>query len=132
MLRNLLFVGLGGACGAASRFVVETWIARWLGRGQPAGLPPTHWAILVVNVAGCLAIGVLLGISASRGAFPREARLFLMTGLLGGFTTYSTFGAHSMALLEGGHVERLMLYLGLHLALGLGAVWAGLALGRVV
>jgi CrcB protein len=130
MLRNVLLVGLGGACGAAARFLAETWITRWLG-ARAGGLPPGHWAILAVNVVGCLAIGVLLGISASRGALPREARLFLVTGLLGGFTTYSTFGAQSLALLEDGAPGRFVLYLGLHLVLGLGAVWAGLALGRL-
>lgn len=132
MLRNLLFVGLGGFCGAGLRFLAETWITRWMGKGAPGGLPPGHWAILAVNVAGCLAIGLALGFAESRGAFPREVRLFLFTGLLGGFTTYSAFGAQSLALLEGGHAERVILYLGLHLVLGLGAVWVGLVAGRIL
>ena len=131
-MRNLLLVGAGGFVGAVARYLLIGWISRRTGPGAfgVAGLFP--WGTVAVNVLGCFAIGLLSGLAEHRGLLTAELRLFLVIGLLGGFTTYSPFGYESLALLEGGAggLGRALLYVGLHLVMGLAAVWAGLALVR--
>jgi fluoride exporter len=87
---------------------------------------------LAVNVAGCLAIGVVSELSESRGAFPQETRIFLTAGVLGGFTTFSAFGNESLNLLAGGERGLFSANVALNLALGLGAVWTGRFLARLI
>lgn len=119
-MSGLLWVGLGGGLGAMARHAVA------LGLGAPApGRFP--WATLVVNVSGCLAIG-LLAAAWARAAVPEPTRLFLATGLLGGFTTFSAFGLESLALLRRGDPGLAALYVAASVLLGLGAVWLGLRL----
>jgi CrcB protein len=93
--------------------------------------PRVPWGTLVVNVAGCFAIGLLGGLADTRGVLTASARLFLLIGVLGGFTTFSTFGYETLGLLREQALARAFLNVGLQLALGLGAAWAGLALSRL-
>ena len=123
MLRVLL-VGLGGGLGAMARYGVSVWAAQWPGAAAfPAGT-------LLVNVLGCFVIGVLGFAGETRGLLTPEARLLLVTGFLGGFTTFSTFGSETLGLARGGATAAALGYVGAHLALGLGAVWAGQALAQ--
>ncbi|MBW2011953.1 MAG: CrcB family protein, partial [Deltaproteobacteria bacterium] len=87
---------------------------------------------LTVNVMGCFFIGFGGGLMESRQLFTPEARLFVFTGLLGGFTTFSTFGYESFNLARDGQMIGVLLNIGLHLLLGLAAVWAGNLLSRFV
>jgi CrcB protein len=118
-------VGLGGAVGTILRY----WVSGAVYLIVPA--PRVPWGTLVVNVAGCFAIGLLGGLADSRGLLTASARLFLLIGVLGGFTTFSTFGYETLALLREQALARAFLNVGLQLALGLGAAWAGLALSRL-
>jgi CrcB protein len=83
------------------------------------------WGTLAVNVLGCLAIGFCGGLAESRQLFAADARLFLFIGVFGGFTTFSTFGYETFALLRDGDTLRAILNILLQIGFGLGAVWAG-------
>jgi len=87
---------------------------------------------LVINVAGCLAIGFLAVLSETRGIFDPSARGFLFVGLLGGFTTFSTFGYETFHLFREGQLAAGLTSIALQIVLGLGAVWGGAALARLV
>ncbi|MFI9331115.1 fluoride efflux transporter CrcB [Kitasatospora sp. NPDC052868] len=115
-------VALGGAIGASARYG-----AGLLWPTGPAGFP---WTTLLVNVAGCAVIGVfLVVITEGRPAHPL-LRPFFGTGVLGGFTTFSTYAVDARQLLEEGRPGAGLAYLGLTLLAALGAVWAAVALTR--
>lgn len=123
---NLLFVGAGGGLGAISRYIISGLVYRMLGT---SAFP---YGTLTVNVMGCFLIGFGGGLMESRQLFTPEARLFVFTGMLGGFTTFSTFGYESFNLARDGQMTGVLLNIGLHLLLGLAAVWAGNLLSRLV
>lgn len=123
---GFLIVGLGGAIGAMLRHGVGVGASRILGVSFPYGT-------LIVNVLGSLLMGVLIAWLAKRtGGTSNELRLFLATGVLGGFTTFSAFSLDAMALYERGEVEQALFYvltsvLVSIVALGIG-LWATRAL----
>ncbi len=122
MLAQLLPVGLGGFLGAVTRYLVGHWL---LPLSVAQRFP---WPTFVVNVSGCLLIGVLAGLVEKHGLFSPALRLFLFTGLLGGYTTFSAFGLESIALLRRGDFALVALYAAASVVLGLLAVWLGLRL----
>ena len=115
-MTRFLLVGAGGALGAVARYAVSLLAARW---------PAFPVGTLAINVAGCLAIGLLGSTVTSE-----PARLFLLTGILGGFTTFSAFGLETQALASQGRPGLAALYVALSVGAGLGAVWLGKALAR--
>ncbi len=122
-MRSLWLVALGGAMGAVARAVVSTTIhARW-----PAGLP---WGTLVVNLTGCLLLGLVSGVLESRPHLNPTWRTFGAVGVLGAFTTFSTFEHETLALLERGAAGAALANVGLSLTVGLLGIWAGQTLGR--
>jgi CrcB protein len=125
MLR-LLLVGLGGGFGSILRYGTGGLVHRWAGQA----LFP--WGTLVVNVLGCLLIGFLGSLSEARGVLTGEARLFLFIGILGGFTTFSTFGYETFQLIRDGQISWAAANALSQLGLGLAAVWAGDVLGRLL
>lgn len=125
-LAHLALVALGGALGSVLRFLASGMAHRLL----PGLLFPV--GTLVVNVAGSLAIGLIGGAAESRSFLVPEARVFLFTGLLGGFTTFSAFAYESLGLALDAAWWRLALNVVAQLLLGLGAAWAGYGLGRAL
>jgi len=124
-LHQVALVGLGGFIGSVLRYGVSGFAQRW----DPVASFP--YGTLTVNALGCFAIGALAGLTESRQLFGPELRLFVFIGVLGGFTTFSTFGYETHALLrEGDHLKAGANALG-SLALCLILVWLGHALGRV-
>ncbi|MFJ8665261.1 fluoride efflux transporter CrcB [Streptomyces sp. NPDC093600] len=110
-------VAAGGALGAAARYAA---VLAW---PTPPGAFP--WTILTVNAAGCAAIGVLMVLVTEVAAAPhRLVRPFLGTGVLGGFTTFSTYALDTHFLLSAGEATRGILYLGSTVVVALAAVWA--------
>jgi CrcB protein len=125
-MKQLLLVGLGGAIGSVARYLAGIVILRWTGVGFP-------FNTLFVNVVGSFIMGLLvatmLRIDPAR-ALATDVRLFLAVGMLGGFTTFSSFSADVAALWERGtHGETALYVLG-SVALSIGAVFAGLFLVR--
>lgn len=114
-----LYVGLGGFIGSVLRY--------WVGSAvqQFANNPAFPVGTLTVNLVGCLVIGFLSQLADARGVFTPEARLFVFVGILGGFTTFSTFGNETMNFLRGGESLPALLNVGLHIFAGLAAIWLG-------
>jgi CrcB protein len=124
-LPQLLWVGFGGFLGSIGRFVM----AGAFNRFSPAlGFPV---GTLTVNILGCFLIGLLNGLAETRSLLGPDIRIFLFIGVLGGFTTYSTFGFESLALLKDGAILKTSTNIFLHVLLGLSAVWIGDTLGRL-
>lgn len=124
-LPQLLWVGVGGFLGSMGRFVV----AGFFNRLSPALAFPI--GTLAVNMLGCFLIGLLHGLAESRNMLGTDTRIFLFIGVLGGFTTYSTFGFESLALLKDGEFFKTSANILLHVVVGLSAVWIGDVLGRL-
>jgi CrcB protein len=124
-LPQLLWVGFGGFLGSIGRFVM----AGAFNRFSPAlGFPV---GTLAVNILGCFLIGILYGLAETRSLLSPDIRIFLFIGVLGGFTTYSTFGFESLALLKDGAILKASSNIVLHIFVGLTAVWLGDTLGRM-
>jgi len=115
----LLAVGAGGALGAVARHLLGGWIQKFPAFSNfPAGT-------LAVNALGCLAIGVLGGLWENGQLASEARRLFLVTGVLGGFTTFSAFGYETTVLLQAGRPVAAALNVLLQLAVGLASVFFG-------
>jgi len=118
MLKQLLLIGTGGFIGSVARYLVSRLNTRidWL--SIPIGT-------LTVNVLGSLLIGFLIGISEKSPILTVEWRMFLMVGLCGGFTTFSSFSGENLVLMKNGQILPLLLYTGLSIFLGFVAVYLG-------
>ncbi|MEM9736898.1 MAG: fluoride efflux transporter CrcB [Pseudomonadota bacterium] len=123
MIAKLALVAAGGAAGAVLRFLVGHWALRLLGPGFP-------WGTFAVNVLGSFAMGLLaVWLMERPGAWSRWAPL-LMTGLLGGFTTFSAFSLDALTLIERGRAGLALGYIGGSVVVSVAALWAGLTLAR--
>jgi len=120
-----LIVFLGGGIGAALRHGFNLGFARLIGTGFP-------YATLWENVTGSLVMGLLVGWFALKGGVPQHWALFLTTGVLGGYTTFSAFSLDAVALYERGAVGLAALYVGLSVVLSIAALFAGMAVVRAV
>jgi CrcB protein len=118
----LLFAG--GGLGAVGRYALGSWVLARAGEGFP-------WGTLCVNWVGCLAIGAA-GVALTAGAHAPGLRLFVVTGVLGGFTTFSAFGLETFELLADGEGSRAVLYVAGSLVGGLAAVALGVGMGRAL
>ena len=119
-MRDVLLVGAGGFVGAAARHLLGTWLMLASGQDRfPLGT-------LAINVAGCALIGVFAAFAEHLPALNGPARLVLVTGLLGGFTTFSAFGLETMLMLRRGDTALAAAYVAASLVLGLAAVWLGM------
>jgi CrcB protein len=116
-------VFLGGGLGAALRHGVNLGAARWLGAGFP-------WGTLIVNVSGSLVMGLIAGYFAFKGDASQNWRLFLATGILGGYTTFSAFSLDAALLYERGEVSLAAAYVLASVVLSIVGLFAGLAIAR--
>lgn len=123
MAIKYLCVMLGGAFGAVSRFIVGTLIARWY-----TGLFPL--ATFSINVTGSFLIGLLMMVFLNRPSIPANWRLFLVTGILGGYTTFSSFEWEMFASLRGGALAIALSYAAASVVVGLIGVWLGAMLSN--
>lgn len=118
----LVFVG--GGIGSVCRYLLATGLQRSLPGPFPSGT-------FAVNLAGCFAIGLVGALGLERAAISPEARVFLMVGILGGFTTFSSFAWETLGLLTVRDVLRATLYVAGSVFLGLFGAWLGRLLGRI-
>jgi CrcB protein len=116
---QIVLVGLGGFLGSSLRFALGGLVHR----AAPGSLFP--WGTLCVNVSGCLAIGFLGGLMELRQVLGPSQRLFLLIGVLGGFTTFSSFAYETLGLLHASEMARALANTGANLLLGLLAAWVG-------
>ena len=118
---NLLMIGAGGALGAMGRYLTSVAVARVAGPGMPLG-------VMTANVLGCLAMGLFVGLAGRHGW--TWLNPFVATGILGGYTTFSSFSLEAIRLAEDGQAGTAALYVGLSVGAGLGALFLGLLLAR--
>ena len=123
-MNAVLLVGAGGALGAMARYGVSVGLARLLSSSFPI-------ATLAVNIAGSLLMGVLVGLLARfLPGWQDEARLFIAVGMLGGFTTFSSFSLDTIVLIERGALVQAMLYVVLSVVVCLAGLYLGLLFTR--
>ncbi len=121
-----LAVGAGGFIGSVLRFAVGQWLAR------SHAEPPLPWGTVLVNVSGCFAIGILAALVETRGLWSGTTRAFVFVGILGGFTTFSTFGYETVQLVREGHPVASAASVAVQVVGGIAAVWAGQLLVRAL
>ncbi|HVI27550.1 fluoride efflux transporter CrcB [Hansschlegelia sp.] len=119
-----LLVALGGALGSVARYLVNVAAARAFGMSFP-------WGTFTVNVVGGFVMGLIAAMLAFRSG-SQELRVFLMTGVLGGFTTFSAFSLDAVTLWERGDAGLAAGYVAASVALSIAALFGGLALGRAL
>ncbi|MGO7037092.1 fluoride efflux transporter CrcB [Rhizobium acaciae] len=120
-----LLVAVGGAIGSLLRYYVGQWALRLMGPAFP-------WGTLAVNVVGCFVIGVFAELIARKFNASVELRLLLITGFLGGFTTFSAFSLDAISLFERGDAVAGSIYIAASVGLSMAAVIAGLAVMRAL
>lgn len=118
-LPSFIIVAIGGALGSAFRYFFGTWVQAL---SRSIDFP---YGTLAVNLVGCFVIGFLAQLVEARGAFNSEARLFVFIGILGGFTTFSSFANDSVNLLREGDLLNALANVGANVILGLILVWLG-------
>ncbi len=122
---NILLIGIGGFIGSIARYLVGISVHRYL---------DIYWfpfGTLAVNVIGCFLIGLLGGLFEFKQITHPEIRFFILTGILGGFTTFSAFGYETFNLFKDGYILLSILNSILQLFLGLIAVWVGYLLSKL-
>ena len=124
MMQSVTFVALGGAIGASLRYLAGLAVVRLVGH---TGFPV---AILTVNILGSFLMGVFVVLAAHRGL--THLSPLVMTGMLGGFTTFSTFSLETVNLIERGDYGQAALYVGLSVAVSVAALALGMVLTRGV
>jgi CrcB protein len=122
-MNHILLVAAGGALGSVARYLTGLASLRLFGPGYP-------WGTLFVNIVGGLAIGVCAELIARRFDGSQELRLFIVTGILGGFTTFSAFSLEVTAMAERGDYLTAVCYVLASVLISVAAVFAGLALVR--
>jgi CrcB protein len=120
---NYLLVFVGGGLGASLRHAINVACAKCIGTAFP-------WGTFIINITGSIAMGLIAGYLAFRGAASQPWRLFLMTGILGGYTTFSAFSLDTALLYERGALGLAAAYVLGSVVLSIAGLFAGLALVR--
>ncbi len=123
MIKNILLVGLGGGLGSLARYLCQRWFAEVYSHSFP-------WGTFAVNITGCFLIGVFWGMSFRSFDSNEYWKLFLMTGLCGGFTTFSAFTLEGIGLLKENKTGLFFSYVAASVLIGLVATYAGMKLTR--
>lgn len=123
-MKILLLIGTGSFIGGVSRYLTSMWV-------QEKFVTPFPYGTLTVNIIGCFIIGLIFG-AAERFSVSNEWRLFLATGICGGFTTFSAFSSETLSLLRTGHYPSAFLYVLLSVVLGLIATFIGIFIFKLI
>jgi len=115
---NLLLIAIGGALGSVARYMLSMFVLRASGTLFPLGT-------FVVNIVGCLVFGAIAGATAQRVQIAPALRLFLLTGILGGFTTFSTYAFESFTLVQDGQFWWASINIAGQVVAGLAGMWLG-------
>ena len=122
-MKSYLLVFVGGGIGASLRHAVNVLSARGLGTAFP-------WGTFIINISGSLVMGLIAGYLAFKGGASQPWRLFVMTGILGGYTTFSAFSLDAALLYERGEIAAALFYVLGSVVLSIAGLFAGLALVR--
>jgi fluoride exporter len=132
-MKIILLVGFGGFIGSASRYLLSKYVQNWFDVSLRYGnLFSFPYGTLAVNILGCFVLGVLLGLSEKGTLASSEWRLFMMAGICGGFTTFSTFTGENLSFLKDGEFFYFFLYTALSVFLSLLAIYLGHLLTKIV
>jgi CrcB protein len=123
MIKNILLVGLGGGLGSMARYLCQRWVAANYMHSFP-------WGTFAVNIVGCFAIGIFWGMTFKSFDSNESWKLFLITGLCGGFTTFSAFTLEGIGLLKEEKVALFFTYVAASVLIGLLATYAGMKIIR--
>ena len=118
-METIIFVAIGGALGSVFRYLLSTWTQVI---SKSIDFP---YGTLAVNLLGCFVIGFLAQLAEARGVFASESRAFVFIGILGGFTTFSSFGNETINLLRDGETLNALANVGANVIFGLILVWLG-------
>lgn len=124
MIKNILLVGFGGGIGSMARYLCQKWFVNQ----YPASFP---WGTFAVNFTGCFLIGLFWGLTFRSFTSNENWKLLLMTGLCGGFTTFSAFTLEGVGLLREQKLAVFFSYLVASIVLGLAATYAGMKISRI-
>jgi fluoride exporter len=124
-VQAVMFIALAGAAGAVSRYGVGLWTQRQFGNNFAFGT-------LLVNILGCLLLGLVLELEVRTDWVNHSTRLFLAVGFLGAFTTFSAFGFETLKFMQAGAHQLAFLNVAANLVLGLLAVWVGWMFARLI
>ena len=125
MLRNLLLIGIGSFIGGIGRYLVQQLVQQHFPSSIPLGT-------LSVNIIGCFLIGAVYELSVNSHFISPELRLFLATGICGGFTTFSSFSYENVSMILDGEWYYPMLYILISIVIGFGAVHAGILFIKLI
>ncbi len=120
----VLLVGLGGALGAISRYLIDDFTT--------SKFNSDVLGTLIVNVSGSCVVGLFVGFVSSHSSWSIETKMFFAVGFLGSYTTFSTLSVATMEFLGRGEFHNAILNLGVSILLGLGAAWVGIMLGKML
>ena len=123
ILKNTLFIGCGSFIGGAARYLISVAM-KTISKGFP-------WGTLVVNLVGCLIIGLLWGFFSKNSSESSSWAIFMTVGICGGFTTFSTFSKEALMMLQAGNFMSLMAYVTISVIAGIALVAAGYHLVRL-
>ncbi|MBO7279423.1 MAG: fluoride efflux transporter CrcB [Bacteroidales bacterium] len=123
LLKNTMWIGAGSFIGGAARYLVSMAM-KTVGKGSP-------WGTVLVNLTGCLVIGLLWGFFSKSGNEDGSWALFLTVGICGGFTTFSTFSKEALVMLQAGNITSLLAYVAISVVIGIALVAAGYYLVRL-
>lgn len=123
-MATVLWIGIGGFIGANSRYWLGSLINRWLGTGFP-------WATALVNISGALLIGIIATLFADKAVANESLRLFLIVGLLGGYTTFSSYSFEAVSMMQDERWMSAISYLVLSNVVGILACVGGVMIARV-
>jgi len=123
---KLCIIGTGGFLGAVLRYLISSWVQ------YRSGSIIFPFGTLAVNMIGCLVIGLLSFLVESRSMFSPETRAFVLIGLLGAFTTFSTFGNETLALIRDNRLDLALVNAGVQVFFGVGMVWLGRVLAALI
>jgi fluoride exporter len=125
-LFKLSIIGAGGFIGAVLRFLISSWVQ------TRSGSIVFPFGTLAVNMIGCLLIGFLTYLVEARSFFSMETRSFILIGLLGAFTTFSTFGIETLGLIRDNRIDLAALNAGSQVVVGVALVWLGRIIASVI
>ena len=125
-MTNILLVGFGGFIGSILRYLASGVVQ------QSTKSIDFPYGTLAVNVIGCFIIGILSQLAEDRGVFTNQSRLFVFTGFLGGFTTFSSFGNETLNLARDSQMMNALANIGANVVIGLFAVWLGRTIAYLI